>query len=81
MKQIILAVIAASVCIAAQPAPDAERQEIAMTKCSRDVDMDGCSPVCKDEEEAEKEERKSDEENFVPEKPRKGAARRVVEGD
>ncbi len=79
MKQFILAAAALSLCVGAQPAPDAERQEIAMNKCSRDVDMNGCSPVCTDEEEAEEAE--SDKENFVPEKPRKGAARRVVEGD
>lgn len=79
----MIQLILVATCFAAQPAPNAERQEIAMTKCSRD-DAEGCrlscAPVCEDEEAEES----SNQENFVPEEqrpPRKSAARRVVEGD
>ncbi len=81
MKVFILSILTVSTCMAAQPAPNAELQEIAMTKCSRDeADENGCMPMIENDDE-EEESAKKEPEKCVIDKSRKSAARHVIDGD
>ncbi len=86
MKLFILSMLTVSTCMAAQPAPNAALQEIAMTKCSRDeADENGCMPMMEQDDEdevpAKKEPAKKEPEKCVIDKSRKSAARHVIDGD